>query len=383
MHSHRNSKRYDNRVGLDIGSHTVHGVEILENGSQTVIRSAGSAVIAGEKSRTEPTDPAATIHAIRSLWSSAKFGSKHVVLAAPADAVYTKWLHIEAADEEELEQTALATATRGAHFSADDTITDYRILSARQVGSRTRYFVMLAAASSSAVDRLLDIVESAGMEPIAVDIGAAAALRSFNAQKRVAGPLWSDQPMAHCIVGARDTTITVIRGKTMEFSRTVPVGGNDFTDCLAENTGMSWAEADKLKMGPGTRLSPNGVMITPSANGEQQTPCDALVGRLAREINRSLNFFTSQFAEGSYLGMIGAITMSGGGALLRGLDESLSLQGVDIAGIVNPFAGFSVASESSGMQTVGDNAAAYTTAVGLATGDYVSDSPAVYMSVAA
>jgi len=62
-----------------------------------------------------------------------------------------------------------------------------------------------------------------------------------------------------------------------------------------------------------------------------------------------LKFFRSQFAEGSYLGMIGAATLSGGGALLRGVDASIQEQGIEVRSTINPFTGFSVAAKQPGL----------------------------------
>ena len=111
-------------------------------------------------------------------------------------------------------------------------------------------------------------------------------------------------------------------------------------------------------------------MVAQQDSGELRVPCDGPVGRLARETIRSLRFFSSQFAEGSYLGMIGAVALSGAGALLKGIDTCIREHGVDITGVANPFAGLAVASEGLGVDHVGDKAALYTTAVGLALGDY-------------
>ena len=110
--------------------------------------------------------------------------------------------------------------------------------------------------------------------------------------------------------------------------------------------------------------------MVPFGEAEAKVPCDNVVGRLAREIQRSLRFFRSQFAEGSYLGMIGDSTISGGGVLLKGIDTCLQEQGVEIMGVVNPFAGLSIDAEGSGVQHVSDNTAQYAAAVGLAIGDY-------------
>lgn len=369
MLHHRKATLYPDRVGLDIGSHTVNAVEVVERGPETVIRSAGSVAIPGTKGKQTIQDTAAVIQAVKNLWSKAGLRSNKVLLALPPDAVYMKWLHLEATNYDELAQTARAAAARGAPFPSTDTIVDFRVMPSRGASTRNVHLVMLAAALGSMVDELLNIAESAGLEPVAVDIGTAAALRCFQMQGQAGSPLWGGQPFAHCIIGARHTTIAVMRGSEMEFARTVPVGGGDFTECIAQHTGVSWAEAEQIKMTPGTRLVEGAVLVA-SYEGEQlRIPCDSAAGRLARETLRSLKYFRSQFAEGSYLGMIGGASLSGGGSLLRGVDASIQEQGIEVTSTINPFTGFSVAAES-GIQDIGASSAAYTTAVGLALGDY-------------
>jgi|GEM_PF-1050432 type IV pilus assembly protein PilM len=379
LRNNKNNSGID-RVGLDIGSHSVKGVEIVERGPELVIRSAGTAPIAGVRARTELPDTGATVSAIRNLWATAGFSSRRVVLALPPEAVYLKWLHLEASDSDELDRVARAAAVRGAPFPAHSAIVDFRVLPSRGAPYRNIHYVMLVAASGDAVDNLLTIAESADLEPVAVDIGAAAALRSFEMQKRFASPLWSGQPLAHCIIGASNTTITVLRNGALEFARTVPVGGSDITNCIVEATGLSWVEAERIKTTPGARLVSGATLVASHENEELRVACEGAVGRLAREVQRSLRFFRSQFAEGSYLGMIGATTLSGGAALLKGMDICLQEMGTDVAGVINPFAGFSVDAGSSGIQYAADKTAAFTTALGLAIGDYWSNWPSALVS---
>jgi type IV pilus assembly protein PilM len=365
------TKNFSKRVGLDIGSHSIKAVEVVERGAEIVVRSAGAVALPIIEHNRDSIDNDSIVQALKTLWAKAKFKSNQVVLALSPESVYTKWLHLEAPDREALDATARAAAARGAPFPPEDAVTDYRVLSSRGTFSKNVHFVMLIAASASAIDALLDIVDAAGLDPLAVDIGAAAALRCFDAHKRASGLLWSGQPVAHCVIGARTTTISVMRNGELEFARTVPVGGNDFTDCIANYCGITWPEAEKIKTMPSSRLVEGGNLITSHDNQELRIPCEAVLGRLTREIQRSLRFFSSQFAEGSYLGMIGATTLSGGTSLMKGLDTCLEEQGVDIAGVINPFAGLSVDAEA-GVQRIGETAAQYSIAMGLALGDYWS-----------
>ena len=372
MPSQGSDSAVSHRVGLDIGSRTVKGVEVAELGSEIVIRSAGSAAVHPTRVNHGLPDPPAVAEAIRNLWASGRFVSKKVLLALPPDSAHVKWLRLEPSDQDDLDNIARATAARGAPFPADEAVIDYRVLSSSAVGPRRVFVVMLVAASAAAVDALLDVVARAGLEPVGVDISTAAAVRSLQPRGGNAGSLWRGQPHAHCLVGARSTIVAVVRDGVLEFSRTVPVGGDDFTHAVAEAARIDWARAEKMKTNPDTRIEEDGTMTLSWDRGELRVPCGSLLTRLAREILRSLRFFSSQFAEGSYLGMIDGVTLSGGSVLLRGLVTCLQRNGVEVLGITNPFAGFAVDAEANGIRRVGDGAPAYTTATGLAIGDYWS-----------
>ncbi|MGI6294844.1 MAG: type IV pilus assembly protein PilM [Armatimonadota bacterium] len=368
MFGRQKAKPFTNRVGLDIGTHSVTGVEIVQRGSEIVIHSASSVAIPGDRN-----SHAAVVQAIKNLWYTAGFHSKRVLVALPSSAVYTKWLNLEAQDEEELANTARTAAARGAPFPASDAIIDYRVLSTQSINGKNVHLTMLVAASGSAVELLLNTAEAAGLDVLAVDIESAATTRIYGIRKHVASQLWSGQPQAHCQIGANSTLITVSRAGKLEFARTVPVAGGDFTDCISDTLQISKSEAEKIKLAPGCRLTPEGELLASHAGEQVCVQCESVVSRLTREMDRSFKYFRSQFAEGSYLGMTGAATLSGGGALLRGIDSCLERQGLEIAGVVNPFTGLSVAAEGKGISDVADTAAQYTTAVGLALADHWSE----------
>jgi type IV pilus assembly protein PilM len=367
MHKRRHLYIGHHLVGLDMGTHAVKGVEMIDHDSELAVRSAGSVDPAAP---SVEIDSPQFVHAVRTLWSTAGFETTRVAMSLPPENVYLKWLQLEAGDEDELDEIARSAATRGAPFAPSDAIVDYRVLSSRQAGKRTLYSLMLVAASSEAVDRALNVAQKAGLELVAVDVGIVAVSRGLSTQKGHANPLWTGQPRSHCVLGAKNTLVSVVRGGVLEFSRVVPFGGNDFTQLLAQTLSIETAAAERLKTDPGTRLEDGGVLIASHNTDEVRVPCEALMARLAREIQRSLRFFSSQYAEGSYLGTIGTVTLSGGGASLRGIDTCLTSFGVDVSDIINPFAGYPVEAGGAGIRRVRDDAAAYTTAVGLAVGVY-------------
>lgn len=359
----------NHRIGLDIGSHTIKAVELVERASGITIRAAGSIDVWRPGPGERPSTSA--IHqSIANLWASAGFQSKDVVLGLSSNNVYLKWLHMECANDEELDSLARSTAVRGVPFPADDAIADYRVISRVAKGSGHAYHVGLAAASSQAVNTAMDIVERAGLTPLAVDVGVSAALRSLETERSLGGTLWSGQPRAHCIAGASGTMVGVTREGALEFARAVPVGGNDLTQCIVDHLGLSFVEAEELKTSPSSKLTEDGTLLVSSNGIDAQIPMTTTIEKLSREIARSLRFFSSQFTEGSYLGMTGTTSLSGGLSLLKGIDACLRYHGVEITGAVNPFAGYSVDAEEGGVEQIGAQSTIYTTAMGLAIWDY-------------
>lgn len=372
----------DQRVGLDIGSHSIKGVELVEHASELTVRAVGSVSVRGGDTHGNSPDRAAVVQAIKHLWSSSKFNSNNVIIGLAQDSVYLKWLRFQCSSEDELDHMARSAAVRGAPFSADDAISDYRIISCLDGGSTRTYHVMLASASAAAVNMAFDIIERAGLELIAADVGVSAALRSVEAERSTDRALWSGQPRAHCILGAKSTSIGVMREGVLEFARTVPVGGNDLTLCIAERFGISFDEAEKIKTSPDTKLMDDGVLLASRGGEELQVNCRGMVERLIRETARSLKFFSSQFAEGSYLGTTGTTSLSGGGALLNGIDTCLRHNGIEVSGIRNPFSGFSVESAGSGIEQSVGRAPMYTTAMGLAVWDDLDRAALIGLSAA-
>lgn len=370
------------RVGLDIGSHSIKGVELVEHISELTVRAVGSVSVSGGDTRGNSPDRAALVQAVKHLWSTCKFNSNNVIIGLPQDSVYLKWLRLQCSSEDELDHLARTTAVRGAPFPADDAISDYRIISCIDGGSTKTYHVMLASASAVAVNMAFDIIERAGLELVAVDVSVSAALRSVETERSRDRALWSGQPRAHCVLGAKNTSIGVMREGVLEFARTVPVGGNDLTQCIAERLGVSFDEAEKIKTSPDTKLMDDGILLVSRAGEELQVNCRGMIERLIRETARSLKFFSSQFAEGSYLGTTGTTSLSGGGALLNGIDACLRHNGIEVSGIRNPFSGFSVESAGCGIEQSVGRAAMYTTAMGLAVWDDVDRAAGIGLSAA-
>jgi Tfp pilus assembly PilM family ATPase len=80
-------------------------------------------------------------------------------------------------------------------------------------------------------------------------------------------------------IGFKNTTICLVQEGELVLSRTIALGGDKITGGLAENMGISYAEAEGIKMGMA---------------GEVQSTLESLVTPLGRELRASLDFFEHQ-----------------------------------------------------------------------------------------
>ena len=80
-------------------------------------------------------------------------------------------------------------------------------------------------------------------------------------------------------LGFRSTTISILNCGEFALSRVVALGGDKITTGLAESMGISYAEAEGIKVGMA---------------GEVQSALEALVSPLGRELRASLDFFEHQ-----------------------------------------------------------------------------------------
>ena len=80
-------------------------------------------------------------------------------------------------------------------------------------------------------------------------------------------------------IGFKNTTICLLQEGELVLSRVVAIGGDRLTHGLAESLGISYAEAEGIKVG---------------MPGEVQSNLEALVLPLGRELRASIDFFEHQ-----------------------------------------------------------------------------------------
>jgi len=136
--------------------------------------------------------------------------------------------------------------------------------------------VLVAAARNQMVEDVQSAVKSTGMLADSVFPGL---LGPVNAFEMAMPEVFAKEAVALVDIGFRNTSICLLQEGELILSRVVGIGGDRLTAGLAEAMGISYGEAESIKVG---------------IPGEVQSQLEALVVPLGRELRASMDCFEHQ-----------------------------------------------------------------------------------------
>ncbi len=143
-------------------------------------------------------------------------------------------------------------------------------------GGTPKHRVLVAGARKQLLDDLQAAVKAAGLVADQIVPGLVGPVNAFE----LAMPeVFAKEVVALVDIGFKNTTICVIQEGQLELSRVVGIGGDKLTSGLAESLGISYVEAEGIKVG---------------MPFEVQSNLEALVSPLGRELRASIDFFEHQ-----------------------------------------------------------------------------------------
>jgi type IV pilus assembly protein PilM len=136
--------------------------------------------------------------------------------------------------------------------------------------------VLVAGAKKQLVDDLQTAVRATGLVPDHILPGLVGPVNTF---ERAMPEVFSREVVALVDIGFKNTSICILQEGELALSRVVAIGGDRLTAGLAEAMGISYAEAEGIKIG---------------MPGEVQAQLEPLVAPLGRELRASIDFFEHQ-----------------------------------------------------------------------------------------
>ena len=249
-------------VGLNIGNAYIKAVEVTSKGGQLSV--TGMGVIA-----TPPESYAngnvlsvnALTNALRTLWKQAGLSSKSTVFSvAGTGSLVVRVIEVPRMTDGELADNMRVDADRYIPFPPSEVVMDVQAL--RDLPSdpdAANMEVLLAAAQREIIDLHVGVVQKAKLTPRAIDVEPLALARAMQLEMRATNPVIDyDDVIAVLNIGQTGTEISIMRGDIVVFTRTVPNGGGNLTQAIAETMGIPTSDAERLKIERGDALAPAG-----------------------------------------------------------------------------------------------------------------------------
>ena len=315
-----------NLVGLDIGSSSVKLVALSKNGrgygleAYAVVSLPPSAVIDGNIQ-----DVADVAFCIEKAAKVAGGKLSKAVAAVPSSAVITKRIEMSNSFTEfELEDQIKVEADQFIPYSLDEVALDFEVTGAVENNDNLDN-VLLVACRKTDVEQREDAITSAGMKCEVVDVDTYAVERAFplvTSENESAAP----GLIGVVDIGAATLTLNVFRGSEIVYSREQAFGGNDLTNSIHQQYGMSIEEVEQsLRLGDLSSEIEEMIVL----------PFRSTV---AQQVSRSLQFF---YSSGSHT-ELAKLYLSGGTSIIDGLANQLEEElGIPTL-MANPFTAMSI-----------------------------------------
>jgi type IV pilus assembly protein PilM len=344
------NKKSNTLLGIDISSTSVKLLELSRQGERYRV----------EAYAVEPLPVGAVIEkniaelegvglALTRVLVKARTGLKNVAVAVAGSAVITKTIEMDAGlSDDEMESQLKFEADQYIPYPLDEVAIDFEVQGA-SVRNPERVNVLLAACRKENVEVREAVLTLAGLTARVVDVEAYALERSFGLLASRLAVSQERLTVAVVDIGATMTTLSVLHGGRIIYTREQLFGGRRLTEEIQRRYGLTPEQADLAKKQGGLPDDYDSEVLQPFREA------------LVQQVSRSLQFF---FASGQY-NAVDHILLAGGTASVPGLERLIGQQLGTPTQVANPFSEMILGSKVNGAALASD-APALMIACGLA-----------------
>jgi type IV pilus assembly protein PilM len=312
-------RREESYLSLDIGSSTIKLLEVRGKiGGVRVVNAGTLPTPASGIQNNMVFETEAVAEATRALVESCGMRARKVVTAVPGPAVIIKRVTLPAQSPKDLENTILFEAGNFIPEDLENVNLDYQITDYLEDGKRME--VLLVAAKKDIVASYSQTVKAAGLTPLIVDVDYFCLENMFETSYEPP----AEGAIALVNIGARYSSINILKAGRSTFTGDVPVGGRDVTETLMRDLAVDQDKAEALK---------SGGASDPETAEQASAVIESAAAALIEEIHHALSFFWTAATDET----IDKLYLSGGVARMPGLAQQLSERVQAPVEIANPF----------------------------------------------
>lgn len=275
-------------IGVDVGTRAVKLVQLTADG-RAMVEAARE-----EVSSTAEGDVAARRSAVQEALGRARegrsFQGRRAVLCLGAGALFVQNLRVPRVAGNELAEVVRQEVESRLPFPGAEA--EVRFLEGSEVrhADGVRREVIALACHRPYLDELVRLVESAGLEPVAIDVEPAALLRCYAAQYRRDQD--REQRMMLVNLGAGSTVVVIAQGAQALFAKYIDVGGRHLDEAVARRLDLSLHDAAMLRRHHGDRRAENQDPEVARTVADATRPC---LDRLTHELSLCIRYHSVTF----------------------------------------------------------------------------------------
>ncbi len=348
-------------IGLDIGTNLFRAVQLGPGSDKPVLQNYGSIKVpVGAVVEGEVVDVEAAAYALTHLWRSAGFGSaKDVAIGVASQRVVVRLVTLPYMDQAELSGAIQFQAQDFIPIPIEDAIIDAQIIREVLGANEERMMeVLLVAAQRDMIGNTVAAVEQAGLRPQIIDLSAFAVVRSLIPEGQFTLPEAGGEgeggsAIAIINISAGLTNIVVVEEGVPRFARVTPLAGNDLTQSMADSLGLTFEEAEELKIKVGlapidgeSEPLPEDLPENLAAHADAaRNILENQINHFIAEIRRSLDYYLTQATE---VRNIDRLMLCGAGSRLKNFPAYLERGLQAKVELGRPMASVNVASRLGG-----------------------------------
>jgi type IV pilus assembly protein PilM len=313
-------------IGLDIGSGFIKVVEVDHSGDQPeVVRVAMRPLLPDAIVEGEIMDYGLVSDAVSGLFSEIGMKGAEVVTAVGGHDVIIKKIQMDRMKEGDAREVIKWEAEQHVPFDIKSVEIDFQILDPEGDGMQME--VLLVAAKRELVDNKVGLLQDAGVEPIVIDVDAFALHNAFEHNY----PDALDGIVALVNVGHETTNVSILEDGVPILTRDIPFGSRKIREDLQRERGLTAEQAEDVVQAR-----------------ETAEDLDSFVASSADEVAIGIERASAFLMTREDGNSVGRIFLSGGGARIPGMSESLARRMNVETEIVNPFERVPVRPDATG-----------------------------------
>lgn len=342
--------------GLDIGNHSIKVCQVKWRGKKPLLTSLGSTTtprgLIGSESEEHQKELAKHIRLAK---KDAGVKTDRVVVGLPESKIFTQLITIPKVEDQKLEELIHWEAKKYIPIPIDEVRVDWIFLGERTINQQPHLDVFLIAAPNNLIERYLQVLRFAKLEPVAIETESVATTRAlwWPHQMKVSKQLADNTPVLVLDLGANSTDLSVVQSGALLFSQSLVTGSDALTEAIASDFGLEMQQAEEYKRNYGLDETQLEGKIAESIKPIMQV--------IISEVTKTIDFFKSRFEKSTPR----RVLLVGDAAKLPGILIYIAGEiGIE-ASLADPFANIDISKSLKGKVSQ-SSAVGYCVSLGLA-----------------